>query len=112
MDPFESLLIHTATIRRPTDTLQAAKRPTTAYVEVAAGVKCRVKPVKADSKQAIGGYVTDSDHKAYFLAGVDVREKDLVIVGDAEYDVRGVERPVDEDGEHHVTAHLNRRTGG
>lgn len=103
---FESLLSHSVTIQRPTDTVDGVKAPTITYVTQATGVACRVKPVRADTKQAIAGMVFDSSHKAYFLPAAVIREQDRVVNGTDTYRVVGVELAIEESALHHQTVHL------
>jgi len=103
---FQSLLPHTVTIQRPTDTIGGAKAPTVTYVTQATGVVCRIKPVRADTKQAIAGMVFDSTHKGYFLPAAVIREQDRVIKGAETYRVVGVEPAIEQSALHHQTVHL------
>ena len=109
----EDLLIHRATIRRPTHTITGHQKATGSAL-VATGVVCRLEPAEEGVTQSIIGIGVSSPYRGWFARGTNIRARDLVTWTDRTPTVELVVESVadlpsmDAAGGHHIEAALKR----
>jgi len=102
---YESLLIKSGTILRATTvTTSASGEETKTYTPVTTGVPCDVQVTSGGEVQYPFGTMVESNAKAFFLPGVDIREDDRLLVDGLTYEVLFVENVRG----HHLEAYLHR----
>lgn len=97
IDPFDALLISTATIKRRAAAVSTANygQPTSALpTEVATGVKCRVSKGTSTSWK-YDKKVDQADVKIYMRVPTawTLNEKDYIVVNGVTYNVLGIDDP-------------------
>lgn len=103
---YAALLHQRGEIYRPSSDAPTGPEPSAAWGDTAtySDVPCRVQAMMIKEQDKETGAII-SDHKGFFLYGVDLLEKDRLVVGGVTYDVQGVDANRAAAG-HHVEASL------
>lgn len=103
---YAALLTQRGSIYRPTFDAPTGPEPAATWSDTPdyTGVPCRIQANQTKEQDKETGAVI-SDHTGFFLRGVDLLEKDRLVVNSVTYDVQGVDSDV-AGASHHVQATL------
>lgn len=102
-----SMLNRTATIKRPTASVDASGTPAQTFVVLSMYVPCAITRKGQNEGRTYNRMTAIGTHTGLFLTTSDLDLKDRVVVGSQTYDVVGLNEPVDQDGSvSHVEADL------
>ncbi len=93
-----SMLNRTATIKRPTASVDASGTPKQTFIVVAECVPCAITRKSQTEGRTYDKMTSIGTHYGLFLASTSVGIRDRIVCGSATYDVVGVNAPVDQDG--------------
>jgi head-tail adaptor len=87
------LLNSTASVTRPTRTVDAGGTPTKTYAAHLSGVRCRVRTPSAMESMANSRYDVITTHHVYLPGDTDIQEGDRMTISGRVLDVQGVLNP-------------------
>jgi len=109
----ERIMVHTATIRRPSHAKVDGRKVFDESAVVASGQQCRLEAAGDSTRATLLGVTADQAWQGWFPAGTDLRLGDVVARTDdgagREFVVRGVDVVQGRETDEHIEALLQER---